>query len=242
MEDFKLFNYGKRINETSSIIDFDDLIKLGYTVSRKDKKLILTNTSNGEKMDCYSAIKCYGNVCYIGRDVSNSKIYSLIEDATNIIDEILERHLYVLRVDLIPFELLTFDESEKEKETSLLERYTIFSKAQSVYVEKRDSYGVVDFNDHIVVPFGKYDWIDAFWRGLARVKIGQEIGSSAISGNKWGIINAKGEEVVPVEYDTVWNFFGKNYATIILEKNGQKYQISFQNPTTIIPWERKEYP
>ncbi|MBO4603182.1 MAG: WG repeat-containing protein [Salinivirgaceae bacterium] len=237
MEDFKLFNNGKRISETSSIIDSDDLRKLSFAVSRKGKELFLTNMSNGESVKCYSAIKCYGNVSFIGRDVSNSTFNSKNEDEEAVVDRILENQIFILRVDLISFETLTFeDEEDTEKETFQEERYTIFSKTGSVFVEKRTGYGVVDFNGNIIVPFGKYDWIDAFWRGLARVKIGQGVGTGYIPGNKWGIINAKGEEVVPVEYDEIWNFFGKDYPTIRLFNNNTKYQVYFSNPTKICPW------
>ena len=237
MEDFKLFNNGKRISEISSIIDSADLKNMSFSLSRKDKELFLTNMSNGESVKCYSAIKCYGNVSFIGRDVSNSKIYSLIDDAETVVDEILENQKYVLRVDLIPFETLTFeDEKDTEKETFLEERYTIFSKRERVFVEKRAEYGVVDFNDNIIVPFGKYDWIDAFWRGLARVKMGKGIGPGYIPGTKYGIINTKGEEVVPVEYDEIWNFFAKDYPTIRLFKDNKKYQVYFSNPKEIYPW------
>ena len=236
MEDFKLFNNGKRISETSSIIDSDDLRKLSFAVSRKGKELFLTNISNGERVKCYSAIKCYGNVSFIGRDVSNSTFNSKNNDEKKVVDEILENQMYILRVDLIPFETISFveDEEDTEKETFQEERYTIFSKTESVFVEKRAEYGVVDFNDNIIVPFGKYDWIDAFWRGLAKVQIGKGIEPGPEI--KYGIINAKGEEVVPVEYDKIWNFFGKDYGSIVLEKNNIRYKVFFSNPTEIYPW------
>lgn len=235
MEDFKLFNNGKRISETSSIIDSDDLRKLSFAVSRKGKELFLTNMSNGKSEKCYSAIKCYGNVSFIGRDVSNSTFNSKNEDEVAVVDRILNNQMFILRVDLISFETLTFeDEEDKEKETFQEEKYTIFSKTESVFVEKRTGFGVVDFNDNIIVPFGKYDWIDAFWRGLAKVQIGKGIEPGP--GIKYGIINAKGEEVVPVEYDKIWNFFGKDYGSIVLEKNKIRYKVFFSNPTEIYPW------
>ena len=42
----------------------------------------------------------------------------------------------------------------------------------NVKVVRNGSYkwGVTDFDDNVIVPFGKYAWIDGFERGLARVR------------------------------------------------------------------------
>ena len=78
-----------------------------------------------------------------------------------------------------------------------------------VMVIQRSDYkwGVTDLDGNIIVPFGKYDWIDGFDQGLARVKIGRAPSNQVDNDNKWGIINEQGEEVLPVEYDEIWNFF-----------------------------------
>ena len=52
----------------------------------------------------------------------------------------------------------------------------------------------------VVVPFGKYNWIDGFDNGLARVKIGGV--TNGINESKWGLIDEEGEVVLPIEYDT----------------------------------------
>ena len=88
-------------------------------------------------------------------------------------------------------------------------------------------YGVIDSNGNEIIPFGKYDWIDGFDRGLARVKKGVRTNGLANSGAQWGIINEQGEEVLPIEYDDIWSFYGKSYPTIIATKNGVTSQISF---------------
>ena len=42
---------------------------------------------------------------------------------------------------------------------------------------------------------------------------------------KWGIINERGEEVLPVEYDDVWNFFGKGRFSTKVVQNGETITI-----------------
>lgn len=83
-------------------------------------------------------------------------------------------------------------------------------------------WGVVDtIKREIVVPFGKYDWISEFDYGLARVRIGNDYYWDTPNGNKWGIINMEGDEVVPVEYDLIWNFAGKRRWSTNAEKDGK---------------------
>ena len=97
----------------------------------------------------------------------------------------------------------------------------------SVMVIQRSDYkwGVTDLDGNIIVPFGKYDWIDGFAQGLARVKIGRAPSNQIDNGNKWGIINEQGEEVLPVEYDEIWNFFGKNRYSTKVVKDGVKKDV-----------------
>ena len=119
-------------------------------------------------------------------------------------------------------------------------------------VRRRDrKWGVVDSEGNEIVPFGKYTWIDAFSRGLARVKIGAMVDAKGDEvspltsynwvhsydfgynergvslafeneGDKWGIIDIHGTEVVPVVYDKIWNFkdFMHDYTTA--EKDGER--------------------
>jgi len=89
-------------------------------------------------------------------------------------------------------------------------------------IENRNyQWSIVDLEGNVIVPFGKYDWIDGFDHGLARVnKV--DAGSK-----KWGIINMDGEEVLPVEYDSVWNFYGKNRNSTTIEKDGNQTTAYF---------------
>ena len=74
-------------------------------------------------------------------------------------------------------------------------------------------YAVLNIDGTIVVPFGKYSWIDGFDNGLARVKIGKVTNGQKDNGNKWGLINENGKEVLPLEYDDIWTFYGKKRVT-----------------------------
>lgn len=132
-------------------------------------------------------------------------------------------------------------------------------------VWQKGEYGVTDLEGNIIVPFGKYAWIDGFEQGLARVhgygltktknwvwanytepffmfddnnnlvdnpnwkSDEQEVSS------KWGIINEKGEEVLPMEYDNIWKFYGKNRFSTRVEKDGKSRQIYFHDLNPNLP-------
>lgn len=84
---------------------------------------------------------------------------------------------------------------------------------------EHDHYGVLARDGTEIVSFGKYDWIGRFDKGLARVIV-------ARNGNKqWGIIDETGREVLPVEYDSIWNFYDKPYTSIFVFKDGIKTSI-----------------
>lgn len=109
-------------------------------------------------------------------------------------------------------------------------------------VQNKDyKWGVVDENDTVMVEFGKYDWIDGFQNGLAKVighndntspsvvmvydlEAGKEITERTA---EQGIINEKGEEVLPLEY-TIWKFYGKDFPTIKAFKGDAEYKFSFE--------------
>ena len=66
----------------------------------------------------------------------------------------------------------------------------------NVLMDDMHQWGVIDNNGNIIVPFGKYDWIDCFDQGLARVNIRMpQEGNRYATVKKWGIINERGEEV-----------------------------------------------
>lgn len=89
---------------------------------------------------------------------------------------------------------------------------------------KNGKYGVINIYGEEIIPFGKYDYIDGFDRGLARVKIGKLSNGKIDNGNLWGVINEDGIEVLLPTYKNIWNFYGKEYNSIVVEtSNCRKY-------------------
>ena len=78
---------------------------------------------------------------------------------------------------------------------------------------KDDKWSVIDRNNNVVVPPGKYDYIDGFDKcGLARVKINGKVHIFDPKKNtydKWGLIDTKGDEILPLEYSEIWSFYNK---------------------------------
>ena len=62
--------------------------------------------------------------------------------------------------------------------------------------DKNYKYAVLNIDGKEVVPFGKYSWIDGFDNGLARAKIGNVANGQNENGNKWGLIDENGKEVL----------------------------------------------
>lgn len=128
-----------------------------------------------------------------------------------------------------------------------------------------NEWAVTDIAGNTIVPFGKYAWIDGFDHGLARVRglgkmnyyknVVAVIGDDGIitdkekikqhyeedykthpeQFSKWGIINEKGEEVVPVEYDEIWKFYGKNLKSTKVVKDGVAKQVYFHDLNPNLP-------
>lgn len=116
------------------------------------------------------------------------------------------------------FGLINKDGIEVLKPVYLSMIFSIGNDNLLLTVQREDrKWGVIDVNGNEIVPFGKYDWLDGFDHGYARVKLGH---SPTINENKWGIINAQGDEVLPVEYNNIWNFYDKDRYTVRIEKDG----------------------
>lgn len=97
----------------------------------------------------------------------------------------------------------------------------------------KDGFAVIDDDNNIIVPFGKYDFIDGFEKGYARVKhsIIYSFTSPSVPRGKdlWGLINQKGEEVLPVIYDDIWNFYGRDEWTtkVVLDGENKVFNLYF---------------
>ena len=76
-----------------------------------------------------------------------------------------------------------------------------FSCGLSMVRNQSYGYAYVNRYNEVVVPFGKYSWCDSgFVCGYARVVKYSIIDEK----DKWGIIDTKGNVVVPFEYDKIW--------------------------------------
>ena len=102
----------------------------------------------------------------------------------------------------------------------------------NVVENDRFQYGVTDNNGNVIVPFGKYGWISGYDHGLARVKsiggsVQIDLQTGAVQNAKWGIIDMEGNEVLPVKYDAVWNFLGKERTSTKVIKDGESHWFLF---------------
>ena len=52
---------------------------------------------------------------------------------------------------------------------------------------------------------------------------------------KWGIINTKGEEILPLVYDKIWNFYGKNRFSTKAIKDGVEKEVFFHDLNPALP-------
>lgn len=86
-------------------------------------------------------------------------------------------------------------------------------------------YAVLNIDGTEVVPFGKYSWIDGFDKGLARVRIGNVTNGQNENGNKWGLVDENGKEILPLEYDCIWTFYGKKRVTTKVVKGNVAHNV-----------------
>lgn len=87
-------------------------------------------------------------------------------------------------------------------------------------------FAYIDVNNHAVVPFGRYRWLDPYFTcGYARV-----IGYS-ISANKeyWGIINTLGSLIIPLEYDNIWTIKEQYIDNLKAYKGDKECRINLRN-------------
>lgn len=96
-------------------------------------------------------------------------------------------------------------------------------------VQKNGQYGVLDASGMEIVPFGRYGYIDGFDKGLARVKVGTTTNGVMDNGGRWGIIDNTGKEVLPAQYDAIWNFYGKSHDTTRVEKGDSRSYIKLSS-------------
>ena len=103
-------------------------------------------------------------------------------------------------------------------------RYTLRSNLKG--------YAVIDSKGNIIVPFGKYDYIDGYDSGLARIKAGRASNGLINSDSLWGIIDENGNENLKLEYANIWNFYGKGRTfTKVIKPDGKEFEFHFNDRT-----------
>ena len=76
-----------------------------------------------------------------------------------------------------------------------------FSCGLSMVRNQNHGYAYINQYNQQVIPFGKYSWCDSqFVCGYARVVKYDVLEEK----NKWGIIDTKGNIIIPLEYDKIW--------------------------------------
>lgn len=76
-----------------------------------------------------------------------------------------------------------------------------FSCGLSMVRNQNYGYAYINQYNQQVIPFGKYSWCDGqFVCGYARVVKYDVLEEK----NKWGIIDTKGNIIIPLEYDKIW--------------------------------------
>ncbi len=93
----------------------------------------------------------------------------------------------------------------------------------SIQKHGKNRYGYINKQNKIIVQ-PQYDDAFAFLDDLAPV----------MKNDKWGFINTKGKEVIPLTYEYVWHFYKNGVA--IAKKNGKQGVINRQNKV-VIPFE-----
>lgn len=90
-------------------------------------------------------------------------------------------------------------------------------------------YAVIDFNGNFIVPFGKYNYIDGYDTGFARVKIGNTTNGFQATDAQWGIIDEDGNEILKPVYRNIWNFYNKSLQYTRVECEEKIFEFHFTN-------------
>lgn len=102
----------------------------------------------------------------------------------------------------------------------------VSSTDKSLYTIERDGkHGVVNKDAEQVIPFGVFDWIDGFHKGYARVY--NYVDEDGEKVKKWGVVNTSGKIVVPIAYSNIWNFYDRDFSSIVVEIDKKQDYIPF---------------
>lgn len=99
-------------------------------------------------------------------------------------------------------------------------------------------YAYINILNDIIVPFGKYIWIDPYFTcGYARA-----IQYSVIEDKQyWGIINTIGFIILPFEYDNIWTLNEKYLDNLKAVKNDKECRINLRRAEKYIVLDGLKY-
>lgn len=211
-------------------------------ISCRDIRLYVTINIKGKKKYLMDNFKFEGGRCGVLLDKISIKLLNL-KDGEEC--DVNPRYclFYILKntTDNRIIRRVRIVNSEDNCSETIIKESSYISKNNygrvNVVKNASNQFGVVDSEGHIIIPFGKYGWIDGFDSGLARVHShafpdGQK---RLLQMYKWGIINEEGEEVLPLEYDNIWNFLGKNrYSTKVI-KGDMETEVFFHDLNPSLP-------
>lgn len=97
-----------------------------------------------------------------------------------------------------------------------------FSCGLSMVRNNQNQYAYIDYANNLVIPFDIYSWCDPqFVCGYARVLK-----------DKWGIINTKGDLIVPLKYDKIWALNEEHLCSIKAYVGKQEESINLLKVTS----------
>lgn len=128
----------------------------------------------------------------------------------------------------------------------------VAANGKLTWQEKDGKWGMVDKNGKVVVPY-EYDYIDEYTLMnvypslenqdddfLLMVGKGEREDEHQLKeGAKYGYVNMRGEEVIPLEYDWMYGWFGEDGCSVV-EKNG-KWGAIDKKGNIVVPIEYDDF-
>lgn len=134
-----------------------------------------------------------------------------IENKTIIFEKIIGHKQFEKKVGVATFSGEILLEAKYDEITYMDDkRYIVRSNYQ---------YAILDYKGNLITDFGKYDFIDGFVKGVARVK----------KDKKWGLIDEKGFRVVNTIFDEIWKL-RSDLSTTRAIYQGENFYIHIWNP------------
>ena len=110
------------------------------------------------------------------------------------------------------------------------ESILISDDQQFITLQHREKgYTLIDRNGNTIIPYGVYSYMDGADQGLVRVKTGNGSNINLCNECKWGIVDTTGRILLPIQYSSIWNFYGKNRRSTRVEIDGHSEIIAFDS-------------